>query len=359
MKKVLCILLSCLLLWPVCVPAYAAETQTGTLKMLAYNVSGIPVVGDFQGTSFTTTAQRASLIGKLLNGAGVDFIGTEEDFNGADILAAEMTNYPYRSFTSGGLAQGQGLNVYSVHPLYNIDRVQWKCEFGTVSGSMDALSNKGFIYALMELAPGVYVNVINVHMDAGYEPLSVKARANNFRQLADDINANLNDGRALIVQGDFNFKFKRELADDIVSNLIAPTGLKDVWAEVYNNGIYDTSDPAYNRDAAGDDLDRILYRSGDYMTLTPVSKTAPDFTGENGARYTDHDPMLTEFSYVLTGSEPVPADLRTPAAENSALLKVKEALWALLRVMQALLGIIELPYLIYQGVDIVANGKMP
>ena len=358
MKKFLCVLLSVLMLLPVCVWANAAEAQTGTLTMLAYNVSGIPVVGDFQGSAFTTTLRRAKLIGGLLNGTGADFIGTEEDFNGADALAAEMTNYPYRSYTSGGLAQGQGLNVYSTHPLYNIDRVKWNCEYGSLSGSMDAISNKGFIYALMEFAPGVYVNVINVHMDAGYEPLSVKARASNFRQLADYINENLNDGRALIVQGDFNFKFKRQLADDMVGNLLNPTGLRDVWAEVYNNGLYDTADPAFDKNAPGDDLDRILYRSGDYMTLTPVAKTAPDLTGENGERYTDHLPMLTEFRYEITGSEPAPAELKTPQPENSVVLHLKEALWTVLRIVQAILGLVELPYLIYQGVELLANGKM-
>ncbi len=358
MKKALCILL-CLLLLPVGFTVNAAETKTGTLSMLAYNVSGIPVVGDFQGTVFTTTRQRATLIGKLLNGTQADFIGTEEDFNGHKYLAAEMTNYPYRSYTSGGLAQGQGLNVFSLHPLYNVDRVKWNVEFGSLSGSMDALSNKGFIYALMELEPGVYINVINVHMDAGYDALSVKARANNFRQLAAYINENLNDGRALIVQGDLNFKFKRQLADDLVNNLLRPTGLTDVWAELYNNGITDTADPSYNRDAQGDDLDRILYRSGSYMTLTPVSKTNPELTGPNGERYTDHYPMLTEFTYTLTGSEPVPGALIEPVPENETVQAVKEMLWLFVRLVQAIVGLTELPYLIYQGVDIVANGKMP
>ena len=358
MKKVLCVLL-CLLLLPVGFTVNAAEAKTGTLTMLAYNVSGIPVVGDFQGTSFTTTRQRATLIGQLLNGTQADFIGTEEDFNGHKYLAAEMTNYPYRSYTSGGLAQGQGLNVFSTHKLYNIDRVKWNVEFGSLSGSMDALSNKGFIYALMELEPGVYVNVINVHMDAGYDVLSIKARANNFQQLASYINENLNDGRALIVQGDLNFKFKRQLADDIVNNLLLPTGLTDVWAELYNNGITDTADPAYNWDALGDDLDRILYRSGSYMALTPVSKTIPALTGPNGERYTDHYPMLTEFTYTLTGSEPVPGTLIEPVPENETVQAVKEMLWLFVRLAQAILGLTELPYLIYQGVEIVANGKMP
>ena len=358
MKKIIAVLLCFLLLLPTAVSARAEETS-GTLKLIAYNVSGIPVVGDFQGTSFTTTNDRAAKIGRLLNGTDVDFIGTEEDFNGHRYLAAEMTNYPNRSYTSGGLAQGQGLNVFSPHPIYNVTRVKWNVEYGTLSGSMDALSNKGFLYCLAELLPGVFVHVINVHMDAGYEILSVTARADNFRQLAAFINENCADGRALIVQGDFNFKFKRQLKDDMAGNLLAPTGLTDVWAEVYNQGITDTADPDFDWDAAGDDLDRILYRSGEDLTLTPVSKTVPDLTGENGERYTDHNPMLTEFAYTVTGSLPAPETLTVPVPENAAVQTLKEILWTFIRLLQAMLGVFELPYLIYQGVELAANGKMP
>ena len=358
-KKIVSVLLCALLLWPGAISVRAEEAESGTLKMLAYNVSGIPVVGDFQGTTFTTTNDRAARIGRLLNETEADFIGTEEDFNGHKYLAAEMTNYPYRSYTSGGLAQGQGLNVFSPHPLYNVTRVKWDVEYGTLSGSMDALSNKGFLYCLAELLPGVFVHVINVHMDAGYELFSVLARADNFRQLAAFINENCSDGRALIVQGDFNFKFRRQLRDDLVGNLIEPTGLKDVWAEVYNGGITDAADPAFDWLIEGDDLDRILYRSGDDLTLTPVSKTVPELTGENGERYTDHNPMLTEFSYTVTGTLPVPETLAVPTPVDETVLAVKEILWSFLRIFQAVLGIFELPYLAYQGVEMMVNGKMP
>ena len=358
MKKTVSLLLCLLLLLTCAAPVRAAETDGGTLKLIAYNVSGIPLVGGFQGSSFTTTNDRAQRIGRLLNGTGVDFIGTEEDFNGHPYLAAEMENYPYRSYTSGGLAQGQGLNVFSTHPLYNIRRVKWNVEYGTLSGSMDALSNKGFIYCLMELNPGVYVHVINVHMDAGFEILSVMARADNFRQLASFINENLNDGRALIVQGDFNFKFKRELKDDMAGNLLAPTGLRDVWAELYNNGITDPADPGFGY-APGDDLDRILYRSGTDVVLTPVSKTVPELKGENGERYTDHSPMQTEFTYSVVCGLPAPVSLSEPQPENGALLTLKEVLWTFFRLIQAVFGLAELPYLAGQGVDLLVNGNRP
>lgn len=357
MKKAISILLCLLFIFPFSTLAFASEGKTGTLNMLAYNVSGIPLVGDFQGSVFTLTNDRAKKIGSLLNETEADFISVEEDFNSHKHLAAQMSNFPYRSFTSGGLAQGQGLNVFSTHKLYNIERVKWNFEYGTLSGSADALSNKGFMYSLMELEPGVYINVITVHCDAGYEPLSVAARRTNFTQLAKYINENLNDGRALIVQGDFNFKFKRQLKDDLVSNLLEPTGLTDVWAYL-NGGITDPNDENFARNAAGDDLDRVLFRSGDRLTLEPVSKTAPDLTGENGEMYTDHKPMLTEFSYTVYGFEPTPENLKEPTEENAALLGIKEALWTVVRIFQAVLGLTELPYLIGQGIELLFNGKM-
>ena len=360
MKKCLCLVLCCVLLLPsTAVCAHAQDAESGVLRLLAYNVSGIPLVGDFQGSVFTTTNDRARRIGKLLNGVGADFIGTEEDFNANRYLAAEMTNYPYRSFTSGGLAQGQGINVFSSHPLYNIRRVKWEKEYGFLSGSMDAVSNKGFIYALMELCEGVYVHVINLHMDAGYDPLSIRARVSNFQQLAAFITEELNDGRALIVQGDFNYKFKRQLKDDLYGNLLQPTGLRDVWAELENNGIYDLNDPAFKLNDPGDDLDRILYRSGDDLLLTPVAKTVPELTGENGEQYSDHDPMYTEFAYTRIGTLPLPTELAEPTGENETILALKEAGWMIVRLFQVTLGLVELPYLIVQAVDYLVNGKLP
>ena len=108
MKKLLCVLLSLIMLVSTVICVSAKQDNSGSLKMIAYNVSGIPLVGDFQGTTFTFTNDRARKIGALLNSTDVDFIGTEEDFNSHKYLAEQMTNYPYRSFTSGGLAQGQG-----------------------------------------------------------------------------------------------------------------------------------------------------------------------------------------------------------------------------------------------------------
>ena len=72
MKKTISVILCLVMLFAfAAVPASAAGKQ-GTLKMLAYNVSGIPVIGDFQGSVFTTVNERAAIIGRLLNGTNSD-----------------------------------------------------------------------------------------------------------------------------------------------------------------------------------------------------------------------------------------------------------------------------------------------
>ena len=334
--------------------------ENGVLNLAAYNVSGIPLIGNFQGSAYTTTKERAKLIGQLLNTLDVDFIGVEEDFNGHKYLAEQMTDYPYRSETSGGVVIGQGLNIFSDHKLYNINRVNWDVEYGKLSGSSDALSNKGFIHSVMELKEGVYINVIVVHMDAGYDLLSRYARADNMRQLAKYINNNCDDGRALIVLGDFNFKFKRRLSDDMYNNLLLPTGLKDIWAELYNNGIYDVDDENFNLDDSRDTLDRVLYRSGKYVTLQPVERLSPSLVGENGERYTDHLPMVGKFNYYVSEYETDPGELNdTEDTDTAFVAAVKELFMTFVRIIQVLTGIFELPYLAAQGVAELVNDKMP
>ena len=359
MKRCLSILLAILLAVPVAFSAGAEDAETGELRVMAYNVSGLPLIGDFQGNVVTSTFQRATLIGQLLNGTDVDIIGVEEDFTALARLAAEMTNYPFSAPISGWLTSGSGVNTYSAHRIFNVKREKWRLEFGNLSGSTDALASKGFVYCLMELAPGVYIDIIVCHCDAGFDPLSVSCRADNFRQMAEFINKNLDTSRALIVMGDLNYKFRRRLNDDLRGNLLEPTGLKDMWTELFNNGIYDTDDPEW-KDGPGDDLDRILYRSGDRVTLEPISKTVPELLGENGERYTDHNPMLGLFRYTVVEREEDPGDLVEPEPANTALLVLREIMMSFVRVFQLIFGLLtELPYLVGQGVWLAFNGNMP
>ena len=46
-------------------------------------------------------------------------------------------------------------------------------------------------------------------------------------------------------------------------------------------------------------------------------------------------------------------------AVPAATLAFREVLWTFVRLIQAVCGLVELPYLIGQGVELLINGKMP
>lgn len=359
MKKLVSVLLCVLLVFggvSLTASADDGSASSGTLKFLSYNVSGLPVVGDFQGSVTTSTTERATKIGKLLNSREEDFIGVQEDFDAHAYLAKEMTSYPYQTYSDGTMTLGSGLNMFSGHKLYNIERVRWEKEYGVLSGSADNLSNKGFVFGTMELAEGVYIDVIVLHTDAGYDPLSVVARADNFRQLAKYVNS-INDGRAIVLLGDFNFRYNRDLADDMYNNLIVPTGLKDVWNELYNGGNYNYNHGSgWNPTTVGESFDRVLYKSGDNVTLEPQAISYPSILGANGERYTDHSPTEGTLSYTVTGKETVTAgEFTSPVAPDPVEMFGAEFVSVIYRLLQIFTSLYELVYLAGQGIAILQN----
>ena len=70
--------------------------------------------------------------------------------------------------------------------------------------------------------------------------------------------------------------------------------------------------------------------------------------------------LVIDTSHYTIG-EPVEAPLLLvePLPEDPVRLVLREILWTVARIFQAVFGIIELPYLIYQGVDLLVNGKLP
>lgn len=315
MSAMLCLALLCSAL---CLPAAAGAAEKHTLKLLSYNVSGLPVVGTFQGTAFSGGNRKSAAIGTFLNKLDCDIIGVQEDFNYHKGLAEQMTAFPYQTLTSGGVPAGDGLNLFAKRPIYNVSRSAWNNCYGVISGSADRLAQKGFVYTVAEIAEGVYIDLYVVHADAGVDFKSVRARADNFRQLAEHIQARTQD-RAIVALGDFNFRYARNLEDDIYQNLIVPTGLQDMWVELHNGGNYEYGDGSDWNPKAADSVDRILYKSGGGVEFTPQDFDFLVLTDESGKTHTDHTAMSGTLAYTLNNppanAEPLrteePTDART------------------------------------------------
>src|SRR5680860_599736 len=140
----------------------------------------------------------------------------------------------------------------------------------------DCLSLKGFSMARTTLAPGVEVDIYNLHMDAGGADSAV--RGENVAELSAFM-AKESAGRAVIVGGDFNLHLDEDPDADQFAELVTAVNLTDVCTEL------ECDEP--NR------IDKVLFRSGGGVTLTPLDwrNESARFTRADGEPLSDHDPV--------------------------------------------------------------------
>lgn len=314
-RKVLALVLSLVLsLSALILPVSADDAYDGSLRVMAYNVSGIPILGSFQGTKVTSGAKKARILGEHLNKLDLDIIGTQEDFNSHSHLAKQMTAFPYKTFSSGGPPLGDGLNIFSKFPIYNIERTTWNVRHGILSDYSDQLTRKGFVRSLVQIEQGVFIDLYVLHAEAGGDALSIAARADDYRQLAEDINSR--GDRAALVIGDFNSRLGGNGAGDIYENLMAAAGLFDTWAELYNEGKYIYGDGSDWNPSMGESIDKVLYKNGGGIKFKPEILEYYIVTDSKGETYTDHHATIAEINYCINELVPNTETLKEPEDYN-------------------------------------------
>ncbi|MBR2732061.1 MAG: endonuclease/exonuclease/phosphatase family protein [Clostridia bacterium] len=300
MKKTVSILLSLLLcllsLLPVAAADGTEEPANGTFRMLNYNIAGLPSLNPTAGK---TDLQRR--LGQAVAADDYDLIAVQEDF-GYDSAFSGALNTTYRTYGPQSVVTGDGLNLFSKTPIYNVAREGWEMKGGMLWEG-DIVSQKGFLYAAVEIADGVFIDVYDLHADAFGGAESIAARASNFRQLQRFIEAH-SENRAVIITGDFNssFHFFGGEGEDLYEIFIHQLGMKDVWNEVVNNGSY-TDYSGFSGDYWGhwDSVEHILYRSGETVTLTALSHAFISYRDADGADFSDHAAAAAEFAYTVSG----------------------------------------------------------
>ena len=285
--------------------AFAAPAAlAGTFSVLTYNVAGLPQGANPDQFPAVNTVK----ISPKLN--AFDLVGVQEDFwYHADLVS--QANHPYQSVKDASgrdpyfLGLGDGLNTFSRSPFSGFTRVMWSACSGYFEKGSDCLAPKGFSFARHELAPGVEIDVYDLHADAGSSPEDLAARAANLRQLYAFIDAN-SAGRAVLVLGDTNSRYTR--SGDVLPELLSAVDLGDVWVSLVRGGSLPGVGPSLttgcDADPSGPDcetIDKILYRSGGGVLLEPLSYEvlASGFVDENGAPLSDHDPTSAVFRYTL------------------------------------------------------------
>lgn len=285
--------------------ARALPPATGEFTTLSYNVAGLP-----QEVSKVNPKAHIPLISPLLN--DYDVVLTQEDFDwwqpGLDRLdfaryherLREKADHPWRSGRHPGpgaagivvpthrpfLQVGDGLGLLSRFPFQDLTRVAWKT-FGP-DGS-DGLAMKGFAMARVELAPGVSIDVYNLHADAGGGQADEEARKAGFEQLARYMEE-CSTGRAVILGGDTNLHTSGERPD------------KEVWgAFLERTGLTDVHDAVEAENKAC--IDKFAFRDGAGVDLTPLRAAfeSERFRDAASVPLSDHEPLAVRWRWTATG----------------------------------------------------------
>lgn len=285
--------------------ALASPAGAGSFSALTYNVAGLPAILSGSRPD-VNNVQISPLLGAY------DLVVVQEDFAYHDDLVSAI-DHPHRSVKDTnpgpygqllGYAFGDGLNTFSRSPFQDFTRVTWNECFGLTSDGSDCLTPKGFSFARHELGPGAFLDVYNLHADASGDDGSKAARRSNLRQLADFALAN-SPGRAVLLLGDTNSRYTRQ--GDILPELAATTGLTELWLDLVRGGDVPPLGPSLQSgcaaDPAGPDcerVDKIFYRSGGGLVLTPLSMEIPaHFVDASGLPLSDHEPVAATFAWAL------------------------------------------------------------
>jgi hypothetical protein len=275
--------------------AAAAPASAGTFTALSYNVAGLPAAFGGEGEANNV------LVSPRLN--GYDLVAVQEDFFFHDDLVHAI-DYPYVSEkdSSGPAGSGDGLLRMTQLPFTDFQRETWVACFGTTTNASDCLTPKGFTAARHELAPGVFLDVVNLHAEAGNDPEDLEARRAGLRQLVDFLQVRSPDD-ALLLLGDWNSRYTR--AGDILPEILADLALRDPWLDLQRGGVPPLLGPSLD-DCASDPaaagcerVDKFFYRGSDTLELTALAYEVPRdaFLDDAGVPLSDHDPVAVTFAY--------------------------------------------------------------
>ncbi|CAZ83479.1 unnamed protein product [Tuber melanosporum] len=269
--------------------------SSGSLRTLLYNVAGLPGTPLPLSPIFPSSSSFFRLtISELLSSsrpsrntpyisqrlANYDLINVQEDFNYHAALYASDA-HPHRTPTSGGVPFGDGLNTLSNFPFMDFTRIGWTDCF---INSGDCLTPKGFTFMRVQLDPHVWVDVYNLHTDAGSQSEDRKARRENVAQIVKHINT-FSAGMPVVIMGDTNMRYTT--ISDSARALVSGAAATDAWVQTWKGGVAPAEDgvalscpfpfPSTVTDqatlSACETVDKILYRSSPVLTLNATGMT--------------------------------------------------------------------------------------
>lgn len=313
-------------------------TLTTEFSILTMNVAGLPPIfnsNDVPGDKET----NARTIGSLFAKYGYDIINIQEDFN-YHAYIYETDNHPYRTATSGGAAFGSGLNTLANFGWTGFMRESWN-DCSNASGA-DCLTPKGFTYMRMLVSSSTsdgtlaqYVDVYNLHADAGTNTEDKTARNSNLAQVSSHIKA-WSSGLPVLLFGDTNCRYTR--TEDNIAIFSSANGMMDAWVELIHGGSVPTIESVCDNPSLTNEceiVDKVFFRGSTIasLTATEFNYEGKMFLQDDGNILSDHNPIRVNFTLADGGSlkmsplsggphgDPF-SDVDTLASRLSASLKV-------------------------------------
>ena len=212
------------------------------------------------------------------------------------------------------LAIGSGLNSLSNFMYIDLERISWDdCNLN----SGDCLTPKGFTFARVLISDGLWVDLYNLHTDAGSDDGDRTARAANLAQVSEFMQSR-SAGMPVVVMGDTNARYSNDVDGTTLRTFVQQNGLEDAWIQVTRGG----TPPALNTDAlvcpfpfasgvtqaqmlACETVDKIFVRGSEAVPLlSPTSFTNENgaFLNSSGSPLSDHYPISAVLEWILSSS---------------------------------------------------------
>ncbi len=272
------------------------------LKAVNFNVAGLPFAL-LNGENIAANQKSAA---KYLSENGFDIVAVQEDFDFHRQLASAMNGYNYTTNHTGGIPGGDGLSIFTKSmPIYNEKRVPWNDACGILSDGSDELTPKGFVYTVIDIGNGIYVDFYNLHADAYGGAGSRAARTSQFKQLAEFIKDRSSENdRPVIITGDFNYHLhSREDNYSLYNILCQDLGFKDAWVEFHNDGDYFNMNkwPATGSSWGNwDSVERFMYKAGGGVDIAVSNFKYTQVTDDSGKVISDHNSAECDFTFIKT-----------------------------------------------------------
>ncbi|KAF8253758.1 hypothetical protein K440DRAFT_652013 [Wilcoxina mikolae CBS 423.85] len=287
----------------VVVPLVSAES--GSFRVLTYNVAGLPEILSSSNPSKNTPYISARL-------SPYTITNVQEDFNYHRLLYASDT-HPYRTTTSGGIPFGSGLNTLSNLPYIDLVRTTWsKCSLN----SGDCPTPKGFTALRVRVSQYQWIDVYDLHTDAGSLPSDLAARESNIKQVLAFMDR-YSPGMPVIVMGDTNMRYTT-IPDS--ARLLPDAGFDDAWVQLWRGGVppektgvplkcpFPFSDGVGQKEMMKCEVvDKILYRHsgsalGRLWTKEVTNEHLEFLNPNNGETLSDHYPLAAVMGWDEEGS---------------------------------------------------------